>query len=177
MQTITFTAPSGGELRQQMLDFLGIIYPAQTRTLPSVPVEEIAEPVTEIKSRGKVAKKLAGVLPPGIQEAAQATPEPQGSEAPAPVPGQAFDGHEPVTPSPSTLDKEEVEQIVVAPPKEALELKEKVINLLQEAFRAGKVQKVRSVLATYGNGAKSFREIEIGSFPEIEKALMRGALN
>lgn len=64
-----------------------------------------------------------------------------------------------------------------APPKAALALKEDVINALQQAFRAGKIQKVRQVLSQYGNGAKSFREIDIAAFPEISKALKAGALN
>jgi len=63
-----------------------------------------------------------------------------------------------------------------APAKEALELKERMIEVLQNAFRAGKVDKVRAVLSKYGNGAKSFREIDIEAFPVIEKVVSQGAL-
>jgi hypothetical protein len=64
-----------------------------------------------------------------------------------------------------------------ASPKEMLELKDKVIEALREAFREGKVAKVRAVLDTYGEGAKSFREIDASLFPDIQKAIQGGALN
>jgi hypothetical protein len=97
------------------------------------------------------------------------TPKPngQGSEAPEP----AVEIPEPPAETVGELGE------LGASPKEMLELKDKVIEALREAFREGKVAKVRAVLDTYGEGAKSFREIDASLFPDIQKAIQGGALN
>jgi hypothetical protein len=60
---------------------------------------------------------------------------------------------------------------------DAMRLKEETIALLQAAFTQGKVKQVQQVLRNHGMGAKSFREIDISSFPKIAEAIAKGALN
>jgi hypothetical protein len=59
---------------------------------------------------------------------------------------------------------------------DAMRLKEETIALLQAAFTQGKVKQVQQVLRNHGMGAKSFREIDISSFPKIAEAIAKGAL-
>lgn len=53
-------------------------------------------------------------------------------------------------------------------------LKTAVISRLQDMFTAGKVKTIRYVLDHYGDGAKSFPEIDAARFPAIDEALRRG---
>jgi hypothetical protein len=53
-------------------------------------------------------------------------------------------------------------------------LKKTVIDQLAGLFAAGKVKVVRHVLDKYGQGAKSFPEIDASHFPAIRDAIARG---
>jgi hypothetical protein len=171
MIEMTITAQDPADLKAQIAA-LAVILLAGTpvpETIPVVPAQEvIAKPKTPAKKHTPI--KSPGIyVPPGngAQSPGALEPQPvtaQGTEAVAQLP------HDPVIEEPQ-------EQIAVTPPKEMLELKQKVIDALQAAFRAGKVQKVRDVLANYGGGAKSFREIDAVAFPVIDKAIQSGALN
>ena len=173
--TITAQDPAGLKVQIEALArtlglFAGTPVP---ETIPVVPAQEvIAKPKTPAKKHTPIK---GGTLNGGLMSSQEAAvqpgaPEPQGSAA---QPGQVSPGEV----APGSLEEPQVEQIVVTPPKEMLELKQKVIDALQAAFRAGKVQKVRDVLANYGGGAKSFREIDAVAFPVIDKAIQSGALN
>jgi hypothetical protein len=129
-------------------------------------------PVKGLKEDKNPAKDLA----PEHGALNGAPPEPLDIEALVSRPGDFLEGdqtsrHEDVTDALTAP-----EPTPPAPAKEALELKERMIEVLQNAFRAGKVDKVRAVLSKYGNGAKSFREIDIEAFPVIEKVVSQGAL-
>jgi hypothetical protein len=177
MIEMTITAQDPADLKVQieaLARTLGLFAGAPVpETIPAVPAQEVI-----VKSKTPAKKHTP--IKPGVLNGSQASdaqpgaPEPQGSDAqPGQEPGTGTSATEPSTvPTPS-----EPEQIVVTPPKEMLELKQKVIDALQAAFRAGKVQKVRDVLANYGGGAKSFREIDAVAFPVIDKAIQSGALN
>jgi hypothetical protein len=59
--------------------------------------------------------------------------------------------------------------------KFALEkLKAEVVASLAGRFAAGQVKSIRAVLTKYGNGAKSYPEIDASLFPAISAALERG---
>jgi len=145
------------------VETLGTVEVTKPETVPMTSAEPLeTKPLDGAKRRGRPPKNVTPAL--------EAKPNGQGSGAPA---GMT---------EPPGVSAEQAEQAEQAPepstsPKEMLELKDKVISQLQEAFREGKVQKVREVLNTYGNGAKSFREIDAVLFPDIEKALQAGALN
>ena len=134
-----------------MLDFLGITavplgiptLREQLRTLrtrDAVKPADTADVKTKPKSRVKIKEELTGVLPPTRYSRA-AAPEPQGSRAPEPekAASQVLPGD--IKSDELNVPEEFVAQEVVTPPKEALELKEKVIDALQAAFRAGKSRK------------------------------------
>jgi len=53
-------------------------------------------------------------------------------------------------------------------------LKKETIAKLAELFTAGKVKVVRHVLEKYGQGAKSFPEIDASQFPLIRDAIAKG---
>jgi len=145
------------------VETLGTVEVTKPETVPMTSAEPLeTKPLDGAKRRGRPPKNVTPAL--------EAKPNGQGSGAPeleaAPVPSNPE----------NTQDGTGAEK-PQTPPKEMLELKDKVINQLQEAFREGKVAKVREVLNTYGNGAKSFREIDAVLFPDIEKALQAGALS
>ena len=123
---------------------------------------------------GKLPGKKDINFPPISDSVFETKPNGQGSE---PSEEQAVEDvgtvEEISTPTVSTAEPEDVFGLS---PKDLLELKDRMIDALQAAFRAGKVQKVRDVLNKYGSGAKSFREIDVSLFPEIEKAIQKGAL-
>ena len=58
-----------------------------------------------------------------------------------------------------------------------LKLKNDTISVLQDAFAQGKVVKLRKLLMTHGDGAKSFPEVDPVKFIEISEAVKAGALN
>jgi len=60
--------------------------------------------------------------------------------------------------------------------KALIKLKDETIAKLQQAFADGKVAKLRAILDTYGDGAKSFPEIEAAKFDAIAQAIEKGAL-
>jgi hypothetical protein len=186
MIEMTITAQDPADLKAQIAA-LAVLLLAGTpvpETIPVVPAQEvIAKPKTPTKKHTPIKGGTlnGGLMSSQASDAQPGAPEPQGSAAqPGQVsPGEVALGSLP-EPSPLTFDPKVVtppEEIVVTQPKEMLELKQKVIDALQAAFRAGKVQKVRDVLANYGGGAKSFREIDAVAFPVIDKAIQSGALN
>lgn len=70
---------------------------------------------------------------------------------------------------------------VQEPPKELtatekVALRQQTVDDLQKAFAGGKQQPVLALLAKYGNGAKSFRELPVEAFIPIREAIDAGAL-
>jgi hypothetical protein len=70
----------------------------------------------------------------------------------------------------------------VAPPRTPMadaianeKVKAEVIDRLAGLFNSGKVKFIRSILDEFGNGAKTFAEIDASQFPEIREAMNRGA--
>ena len=98
------------------------------------------------------------------------------------TPGKSYVEPEPRSPEPQPepLDEEDVIEAPLpaeSPDLKALiELKASTIAQLQQAFADGKVAKLRSILDTFGEGAKSFPEIEAIKFREIAEAIDKGAL-
>jgi hypothetical protein len=182
--TLTLVAESGEALRQQLLDMLAALPapPAVRQNMedldPPVPLE--MEPKTSTyKSSPKIPAKKAspkngqgsGAPAQKDQSVVEKSQGSEGSGAVIPEIDRGTTLDDAGTPVPPVSDTPEVLT------KDALAMKERVIDALQAAWVAGKVQKVREVLSKYGSGAKSFRELDISSFPAIEKALNAGALN
>ena len=61
-------------------------------------------------------------------------------------------------------------------PAEVVNIRQKTITDLQEAYANGKQQEVFELLSRFGNGAKSFRELPPESFVPIREAIDLGAL-
>jgi len=179
---VRIVASSAEDFRKQVRELASLLIRAPVENPEETPVETVgtvevkkpeAVPMTSpepLADKGLDVPKRRGRPPKtvsSVPDVPGSKPNGSGSGAPAP----AAEIPEPPAETVGELGEPG------ASPKEMLELKDKVINQLQEAFREGKVAKVREVLNTYGNGAKSFREIDAGLFPDIEKALQAGALN
>ena len=61
-------------------------------------------------------------------------------------------------------------------PNEVVNLRNRTITDLQEAYANGHQQEVFELLSRFGNGAKSFRELPPESFVPISEAISKGAL-
>jgi len=61
-------------------------------------------------------------------------------------------------------------------PAEVVKLRQKTIEDLQAAYAGGHQKEVFELLARFGNGAKSFRELPADAFVPIRKAIDNGAL-
>lgn len=155
MITMTLTAETAAEFREQLmalagqyhLDFTPAEQKPQGSPLASVNVPEPPKPTQAKKTR---------------QRAPVASPEP----IQAPV-----------------EDDEDFDQFVsglsapVDDAKALLDLKNKTMSTLQQAFADGKVDKLRDLLVNHGNGAKSFPEIDAAAFKGIAEAIKLGALD
>lgn len=64
----------------------------------------------------------------------------------------------------------------VLDPAELVVLRTKTIAELQAAYAGGKHQEVLELLSRFGNGAKSFRELQADAFVPIREAIELGAL-
>ena len=64
----------------------------------------------------------------------------------------------------------------VLDPAKLTAIRVKTTEDLQAAYSAGKHTQVLALLSKYGNGAKSFRELQIKDFIPIRKAIDEGAL-
>jgi hypothetical protein len=85
--------------------------------------------------------------------------------------------HEPTPVQPSLEDVvlEAVEPEPIDPVNLAA-LRVKTTEDLQAAYSSGKHKQVLALLSKFGNGAKSFRELQINDFVPIRKAIDDGAL-
>jgi hypothetical protein len=112
--------------------------------------------VKEPKKTGRPKKEAeAKVIPEVIPSPAE---EPADTEGPGPD----DDAAESADPGPGA-------NTPPVPSKELLDLKNKVISTLHKAFSSGKREEVREFLSKNGNGAKSFREIDVVEFPTLAK--------
>jgi hypothetical protein len=59
---------------------------------------------------------------------------------------------------------------------EIIKIRQRTVNDLQEAYANGHQKAVFELLARFGNGAKSFRELTAESFVPIREAIDNGAL-
>jgi hypothetical protein len=165
MQTITFTAASGGELRQQLLDFLGMtlvehdsvldrIVEAKPEIVDAAPLPEPAKPRGRPR---KVVEEPAGTMGHLNDETGEV------------IPPRDYEGER--------LEEAAAQATRAASPiKDLLSVKDKTIAVLQKAMADGKIEKLRALLTEFGDGAKSFPEVAPEKFPEIAKALQNGAL-
>jgi len=154
--TLTLTAETAAEFREQILalagqyhlDFTPAAQDAPGSPLASVNVPEPSKPVPAKKTR---------------QRAPVAPAEP----VPAPV-----EDDEDFDPFVSGLAQPPQEDA-----KALLELKQRTMTTLQQAFADGKVDRLRDLLVNHGNGAKSFPEIDAAAFKGIAEAIKLGALD
>ncbi len=86
-------------------------------------------------------------------------------------------GEDQMHPAPEERDPEDVFAEAQSNIADLLKLKNDTISVLQDAFAQGKVVKLRKLLMTHGDGAKSFPEVDPVKFIEISEAVKAGALN
>lgn len=186
--TITFTADSAERLREQMLfilnggdavrevksGFIGQNGPLPGRTGPFGDKPE-PEPINR-----DIGPVVTGVAPKKTKVAKKAPPVQEPVEEEEDISDEAFLKRAGVE-EPTTLEKMNQSYEPDADPEvetmdavEAEKLKKKVIDQLAELFAAGKVKVVRHVIDKYGQGAKSFPEIDASQFPAIRDAIARG---
>ena len=77
---------------------------------------------------------------------------------------------------PAAEEEEPAEEDVVLSPAEIAAIKARTVEDLQAAFSAGKQKQVFAILAKYGDGAKTFRELSTDAFIPIRKAIDAGEL-
>jgi len=122
------------------------------------------------KARAAKAKKKTpesidlSVVPKGATGIIPKEPEPEPEPASEPP---SFEDVvlEDVEPEPEAFD-----------PSKLTALRVKTTEELQAAYSSGKHKQVLALLSKYGNGAKSFRELQIQDFISIRKAIDEGAL-
>jgi hypothetical protein len=170
--TVTFTAESAEQIRQQMQMLLGA---AAIITVP-VPSKPVAAPpaiaVAEKPKRGRPPKKAPVEAPVAEPEPIEEEDEDDEDEV------EEFDPEgDRLHPAPEERDPVDIEAEEQSDISALLKLKKDTIDVLQDAFAQGKVVKLRKLLMTYGDGAKSFPEVDPIRFTDIDKALKAGALN
>ena len=103
-------------------------------------------------------------------------PEPKKAKKRSPAPSTA-----PLEPIAEVEEEVFVDEAPAPEPeidlKAVLALKATTLTVLQQAFAEGKKRQVRELLANYGDGAKSFPEVDPAMFPKINEAIQSGALN
>jgi hypothetical protein len=92
-----------------------------------------------------------------------------GDKAPK-APKAAAPVEKPLPPPPATAESLGLD------PAEVVNIRQKTINDLQEAYANGHQQEVFDLLSRFGNGAKSFRELPPDAFVPIREAIDNGAL-
>lgn len=128
------------------------------------------DPHAKVAAKAKAADRMAKVRAAKVAKAPAPKPEPKLEIIPEPEPEPpAFEDivmEEPEPePEPETLD-----------PARLTAIRVKTTEDLQAAYSNGKHKQVLALLAKYGNGAKSFRELQIKDFVPIRKAIDEGAL-
>jgi outer membrane biosynthesis protein TonB len=74
------------------------------------------------------------------------------------------------------LEPDPIDEPEAIDPTKLAALRVKTTEDLQAAYSSGKHKQVLALLSKYGNGAKSFRELQIMDFIPIRKAIDEGAL-
>jgi hypothetical protein len=119
------------------------------------------------------ADRMAKVRAAKAQKQKEKAPEPPKAQEPEPQPEP-----EPKAPEPDFEDIV-IERPAPEPELTAAELaviKLKATEEMRAAWSIGKHDQVLALLAKFGNGAKSFRELQNKDFPPIRKAIDEGAL-
>lgn len=128
---------------------------------------------TEVEARRRqeqTAKAKARAAKVAKSKSKASAPEP--TKIPEPVPAPE--------PGPGPLSLEDI--VIERPGPEVLDpvqlaaIRVKTTKDLQAAYADGRHKQVLELLAKYGNGAKSFRELQIQDFVPIRKAIDEGAL-
>lgn len=140
-------------------------------------IDEIMSTIKTAVEAGPSGPEAQG---PGPQQNGEATLDELdpliGEKHPAPA-GKAKRKHRAtkphVDPAPELPEPEDKPAL---DPKALVAVRQQTIDDLQAAYASGKQQQVFDLLSKYGNGAKSFRELDISAFPPIRDAIDAGAL-
>ena len=156
---LIFNARDVDELHAQITAYATGLY------RPSAPAEEAPEtpePEPELQWLNDLPPAVKAGTPPDKKAS---KPAKKAAKKPEPEPEPEDEPEEPAPLADALRD-------AVANEK----LKADVIATLQDLFTAGKVKVIRSVLDRYGDGAKSFPEIDAAKFPLIKEALEKGEI-
>jgi hypothetical protein len=164
--TLHIEAADAADLRLQLMQLVGQMH--HDFAVPTPPVEPLRASEPLVAVRPGPPKKTR-------QRPPVATPEPIAEpveEIVDEATADSFVEDEPIIELPPAFKPVPDTTAIIA-----LETKNKTMPLLQQAFADGKVVQLRKILDTFGQGAKSFPEIEPSQFVEIAKAISNGALN
>jgi hypothetical protein len=171
---ITIDADSGDDLRRGLFDLL-VERHAVDAIAKLSPKPDAPKPEKEQKN-GDLPKDVATKRKHRATNPTPAGP-PQGR--PEPVDEEEIEMPPEPEKEPFVDEPDELEQALKSNGSAAdavanEKLKKETIAKLAELFTAGKVKVVRHVLEKYGQGAKSFPEIDASQFPLIRDAIAKG---
>jgi hypothetical protein len=182
---ITIDADSGDDLRRGLFDLLVERHAvdAVKKLVPKPDVAEAASAAFDDMPVQGVAE--APEAPPTVaRRKHRATIKPGPASVPKPEPVDEEEIAMPPEPEKEPFvdepeDADALEQAMKSNGSAAdavanEKLKKETIAKLAELFTAGKVKVVRHVLEKYGQGAKSFPEIDASQFPLIRDAIAKG---
>jgi hypothetical protein len=143
----------------------------------------VSKPKKQAKSAAKPSKAKARspnrivLTDPGPPEPAR--PWPPASEPEPVIPPEVMQAEKSLQPEKfedMVLEPEPEDEPEIFDPVKLTAIRIKTTEDLQTAYSNGKHKQVLALLAKYGNGAKSFRELQIKDFVPIRKAIDEGAL-
>lgn len=200
---ISFDGETAGEIAKQMREFLALgdkTFTEPVQEMADATLTAMEQALRELEAREEAELKATSVPEP--EPAPEAKPPKRKHRATTGARGGAVNGSvKPVKPEPPE-PRDEVEEVDVASdaPDEEVEamaddsdnpfedpatarqkavdlirLKEKQLDRLKDLWVSGKGAFVRELLKKYGNGAKSFPEIDAGQFVDISNEIDREA--
>lgn len=126
------------------------------------------KPPVSAKHKPKPKPKKAAKPVKPVKPIPKASPEPAPAEEPATVDEVEWKA--------DPLAGADEAGVITPSPAEMATLRVRTIEDLQAAYSSGQQKQVFELLAKYGNGAKSFRELQNDAFLPIRKAIDNGAL-
>lgn len=141
--------------------------PGPEETQAAAPVDKpVDKPVDSPEKKAAAADKMAKLR--AAKEAKKA------AKAAAAAPAEAPPAKPPEPSTPKAAKGQATSQTM--DPAEIVKIRAKTIEDLQTAYANGHQKEVFELLSRFGNGAKSFRELQPDAFVPIREAIDNGAL-
>jgi hypothetical protein len=175
---VTFEGSTIADLIVQAECFLAATY-EKPRAKPAE-LKEPPAPEPKVKAKTKASPPKPKGRKPGrppkkvVEKPAEKPVEELVEEPEEPRVGKVFPDEDPMDLDDIELTPKPEPEVLDAKTLAAIQLE--TTKDLREAYAQGKHKQVLGLLAKFGNGAKSFRELGINDFPPIRKAIDEGAL-